>query len=42
MCGYVWLASMSSGSINADDTDNVSRRKLSKTGLILIGLSGEY
>jgi hypothetical protein len=34
---------MSVASMLADDkTNNISRRKLSKTGLTLIGLSGVY
>jgi hypothetical protein len=33
---------MSVGNSCADDADNIGRRKLSKTGLTLIGLSGVY
>jgi hypothetical protein len=33
---------MATGSVNVDDVDSISRRKLSKTGLILISLSGVY
>jgi hypothetical protein len=33
---------MSAGSINVEDVESISRRKFSKTGLILISLSGVY
>jgi hypothetical protein len=33
---------MALANVGADDIDGVSRRKLSKTGIILISLSGVY
>jgi hypothetical protein len=33
---------MLTGNINADEADSIPRRKLSKTGLILISLTGVY
>jgi hypothetical protein len=33
---------MSTGIVNADEMHSISRRKLSKTGLILISLTGVY